>query len=562
MKTQAWLMHYPPGVPMALSPDALAQTPTLVHLIEQACRHHPERAAYRSLGSSLSFAQLERLSGYLAAYWSHLGLQPGDRVGVMLPNVLAYPVVAASVLRAGLVLVNINPLYTAEELAYQLQDSGAKAMVVFENFASTLSQCIARTSVEHVLIARLGDGMSPLKAFALNAWLRYGKRVIPPYALPGARTLTQAFKQGAQLAWTPPVVGGDDIALLQYTGGTTGVSKGAVLLHRQITANVLQCELWKRVAFADLPPHEPIVTIGALPLYHIFAFNVCWLLPLRLGGEVVLIPNPKDLQATLKEMARHRFHVFPVVNTLVNALLHHPDFDRVSWKSLRVCVGGGAAIQTAVAQAWEKATRRPICEGYGLSEASPCVTCNPTLGSPRLGTIGLPLPSTDVVLRDENDQAVPPGQTGEITVKGPQVMQGYWQRPEETAQVMTQEGYLKTGDMGVIDADGYLRIVDRKKDMIIVSGFKVYPNEIEQVAMGFTGVLECAAVGVPDEKTGEAVQLVVVSQSEKGLDRAAFSDYLAQHLTAYKRPHHMVWRTELLPKNTVGKVLRRALKTV
>jgi long-chain acyl-CoA synthetase len=572
MKSRPWLTHYPSGISPEIPIAQYQQTPTLVHLIEQACQRYRNRVAYRSLGSRLSFDQLDQISADLAAYWLSLGLQKGDRIGIMLPNVLAYPLVAASVIRAGCILVNINPLYTADELAYQLKDSGAKAIVVFENFAATLARCVHQTDVTHVVIARLGDGMPGFKAWALNTWLRYGKRVVPAYRLsdlPRAVLLPYAVEQGkiqreqalkSPPGWAWPTVTGNDIALLQYTGGTTGVSKGAVLLHRQITANVLQCETWKRVAFTDLPTDQAIVTIGALPLYHIFAFNVCWLLALRLGGELVLIPNPRDVSATLKEIARHRFHVFPVVNTLVNALLHHPLFHRVNWASLRICVAGGAAVQMPLAKAWEQATGHPIVEGYGLSEASPCVSCNPTMGQPQLGSVGLPLPSTDVRLIDENGQAVAPGQAGEIVVKGPQVMQGYWQKPDETSQVMTADGYLKTGDIGVMQADGYLRIVDRQKDMVIVSGFKVYPNELEQVAMSFAGVAECAAIGLPDDKTGEAVHLVVVPKAHQTIDKTALLAHFIAHLTAYKCPRHIWLRPEALPKNTVGKVLKRLLR--
>jgi long-chain acyl-CoA synthetase len=455
-------------------------------------------------------------------------------------------------------VVNVNPLYTPRELEHQLKDSGAKAIVIIENFASTLQQCIAATPVKHVVLAAMGDQLGLLKGALVNYVVRNVKKMVPAFDLPGAVRFNDAVAQGTRGTVRPVAIGPDDVAVLQYTGGTTGVSKGAVLLHRNVIANVLQSEVWNSPVMARVPAGEQPTGVCALPLYHIFAFTVGMMLGMRTGGKLILIPNPRDLKGFLKELSRHTFHSFPAVNTLFNGLANHPDFKTVNWGNLKVSVGGGMAVQGAVAKLWLEKTGCPICEGYGLSETSPSASCNPVTSTEYTGTIGVPLPSTDMKLLDDEGHDVPLGQPGEIAIKGPQVMAGYWQRPDETAKVMTPDGFFKSGDIGVMDERGYFRIVDRKKDMVLVSGFNVYPNEVEDVVARLEGVLECAVVGVADEKTGEAVKLVIVKK-DQGLTEEKVREYCRANLTGYKQPRVIEFRTDL-PKTPVGKILRRELR--
>ena len=555
MTDRPWLSSYPQGVPADI--DA-SQYSSLVGLMEESFAKYADRTAYSFMGKDVSYAETDKLSKAFGAYLQGLGLAKGDRVAVMMPNCPQYPIAVAAILRAGLILVNVNPLYTPRELEHQLKDSGAKAIVIMENFGTTLQQCIAATPIKHIVLAAMGDRLGFLKGALVNYVVRNVKKLVPHYSLPGAVRFNDALDQGASRTLQLPAIGPDDVAVLQYTGGTTGVSKGAVLLHRNVIANVLQSEAWNEPAMAQVPAGEQPTSVCALPLYHIFAFTVGMMLNMRTGGKLILIPNPRDLAGVLKELSKHTIHSFPAVNTLFNGLANHPDFNTVNWKNLKVSVGGGMAVQAAVAKLWLEKTGCPICEGYGLSETSPSATCNPTDSKAYTGTIGLPLPSTWLKLLDDEGREVPPGQPGEIAIKGPQVMAGYWQRPDETAKVMTPDGYFKSGDIGMVDERGYFKVVDRKKDMILVSGFNVYPNEIEDVVAQIPGVLECAAVGVADDKTGEAVKLVIVKKDES-LTEAQVREYCRANLTGYKQPRTVEFRGEL-PKTPVGKILRRELR--
>ena len=555
MTERIWLATYPEGVPADI--DA-SQYPSLVALIEEAFGKYADRTAYSFMGKDVSYAETDEQSRALAGYLQSLGLARGDRVAIMMPNVPQYPAAVAAILRAGYVVVNVNPLYTARELEHQMKDSGAKAIIIIENFAATLQQCIASTQIKHVVLASMGDRLGGLKGMLVNFVVRKVKKLVPPFSLPGAVRYNDAIAKGRGASFKKPDIGPDDVAVLQYTGGTTGVAKGAVLLHRNLIANVLQSEAWNEPVMKQIPAGQQSTSVCALPLYHIFAFTVNMMLGMRTGGKVILIPNPRDLPAVLKELSKHTFHSFPAVNTLFNGLANHPDFNSVDWSNLKVSVGGGMAVQGAVAKLWLEKTGCPICEGYGLSETSPSATCNPVTSKEFTGTIGLPIPSTWVRILDDDGHDVPLGQPGEIAIKGPQVMAGYWQRPDETAKVMTADGYFKSGDIGIMDERGYTKIVDRKKDMILVSGFNVYPNEIEDVVAAMPGVLEVAAVGVPDEKTGEAVKLVVVKK-DPGLTEEAVRKFCHDNLTGYKRPRVIEFRADL-PKTPVGKVLRRELR--
>jgi long-chain acyl-CoA synthetase len=556
IKSHPWLSAYPQGVPAEIDTSGYR---SLVDLMQESFQRYGDRAAYSFLGRRLSFAELDQRSQQLGAYLQSLGLVRGDRVAIMLPNVLQYPIAVAAVLRAGFVVVNVNPLYTARELEYQLKDSAAKAIVIIENFGTVLQQCLANTPVQHVVLCAMGDQLSWLKGVLVNQVVRKVKKMVPPFTLPTAVRFNEALARGAQLSLQTPEMGPDDLAVLQYTGGTTGVSKGAELLHRNLLANVLQSEAWNSPVMARVPAGEPLISICALPLYHIFAFTVNMMLSMRTGGMNVLIPNPRDIPAVLKELSQHRFHQFPAVNTLFNALLNHPDFDRVDWSHLKVSLGGGTAVQAAVAQRWLEKTGCPICEGYGLSETSPSASCNPTTSQSFSGTIGVPIPSTEMKIIDDDGHEVAVGQPGEIAIRGPQVMAGYWQRPDETARVMLPGGWFRSGDIGIQDERGYFRIVDRKKDMILVSGFNVYPNEVEDVVAQLPGVLECAVIGIPDEKSGEAVKLVVVRKDPQ-LSEDAIREHCKAQLTGYKHPRVIEFRADL-PKTPVGKILRRELRS-
>ncbi len=556
MNDRPWLAAYPEGVPADIDP---AQYPSLVALMEEAFQKHADRTAYSFMGKDISFAQTEVQSRQLAAYLQGLGLARGDRVAVMMPNVPQYPVAIAAILRAGFVAVNVNPLYTPRELEHQLKDSGAKAIIIVENFAATLQACIGATQVQHVVLCAMGDQLGLLKGLVVNYVVRKVKKLVPAFSLPGAVRFNDAVAKGARGTLQKPDLRPDDVALLQYTGGTTGVSKGAVLLHRNLIANVLQSEAWNEPAMRKIPEGVQPASVCALPLYHIFAFTANMMLAMRTGAKTILIPNPRDLAAVLKELSNHTFHSFPAVNTLFNGLANHPDFNTVDWKNLKVSVGGGMAVQSAVARLWLEKTGCPICEGYGLSETSPSASCNPVTTKEYTGTIGVPLPSTRMKLIDDEGRTVTePGRAGEIVIHGPQVMAGYWQRPDETAKVMTEDGYFKTGDIGTMDERGFFKIVDRKKDMVLVSGFNVYPNEVEDVVAALPGVMECAVVGVPDEKTGEAVKLVIVKKDPE-LTEAQVREFCKSNLTGYKQPRLIEFR-ESLPKTPVGKILRRELR--
>ena len=550
-----WLKSYEEGVPAEID---WTQYTSLTHLLEEAFRKYAARRAYVCMGKSMTFAELDRMSAQMAAWLQQRGLQPGARVAIMLPNVLQYPVAMAAVLRAGYTIVNVNPLYTARELQHQLVDSGAEALVVLENFAHTVAEVLGNTNVKHVIVGSMGDLLGGLKGTLVNLVVRKVKKMVPAWSLPGATPFKRMLAEGARLKLKPVTVGHEDIAFLQYTGGTTGVSKGAVLKHKHVIANVLQNEAWFGPTLARLPADAPTQFVCALPLYHIYALTVCALLGLRVGGTNLLIPNPRDIGGFIKELKSYRMNIFPAVNTLYNGLLNHPEFAGLDFSGLAVCPGGGMAVQKAVADKWLAVTGIPIVEGYGLSETSPVVAANRCDIKEFTGTIGLPLPSTEIRILDEASQEVPFGTAGEISVRGPQVMAGYWQRPDETAKVMTPDGFFKTGDIGVMNAQGYVKIVDRKKDMILVSGFNVYPNEVEDVVAAHPGVLEVACVGVPDQHSGEAVKLYVV-RKDKALTKDELMAYCKEQFTGYKRPKYIEFR-DSLPKTNVGKILRRELR--
>jgi len=553
-----WLKSYPAGVPADIDPTEYT---SIVQMLDEAFQKYRGRNAYVGFGKAMTFGEIDEHSKSFAAWLQSRGLEKGDRVAIMMPNVLQYPIAIAGILRAGLVVVNVNPLYTPRELEHQLKDSGAKAIVILENFATTLQQVIERTPVKHVVVAAMGDMLGMMKGTLVNFVVRHAKKMVPEFSLPGAHRWNAVLAEGTRLAFRPVPMDREDVAFLQYTGGTTGVSKGATLVHRNVIANVLQSEAWMQPGINNPPkppPPEQLVTVCALPLYHIFALTICCLLGMRTGGLVILIPNPRDLPALIKEIAPFKVNMFPAVNTLYNGLANHEEFRKLDFSGLRVSNGGGMAVQEAVARQWLDVTGCPICEGYGLSETSPSATCNPTDTDAYSGTIGLPLPSTEIAILDDDGRPVPLGQPGEIAIKGPQVMAGYWQRPDETAKVMTPDGFFKSGDIGIMDERGYTKIVDRKKDMILVSGFNVYPNEIEGVVAMHPDVLECAVVGVPDRNSGEAVKLFVVKKNESLTERD-LADYCAKNLTGYKKPKYIEFRTEL-PKTNVGKILRRELR--
>jgi len=553
-----WLQHYPPGVPAEVDVD---QYSSLVQLMDDGFTKYAQRNAYAYMDRLFTFAEIDRHSAAFGAWLQGRGLARGARVAIMMPNVVQYPIALAGVLRAGCVVVNVNPLYTPRELEHQLKDSGAEAIVILESFAHTLQQVIAKTSVKHVIVASLGDMLGFPKGVIVNFAVRRIKKMVPEFSLPGHVRFTDALDEGARGKLSPVTVGPQDVAFLQYTGGTTGVSKGATLTHRNLVANVLQLEAWVQPALTDTsrgPVPEQLIYICALPLYHVFALTVNCLGGIRLGTLNVLITNPRDMKGFVAELAKYRFNVLPGVNTLYNSLAENPEFQKLDFSSLRISNGGGMAVQQAVAEKWLKLTGVPIIEGYGLSETSPVATCNPIMSREYSGTIGLPFPNTEIAILDDAGQPLPLGQAGEIGIRGPQVMAGYWQRPDETAKSFTTDGFFKSGDIGIMDERGYIKIVDRKKDMIIVSGFNVYPNEVEGVVAMHPGVVECAAVGVPDERSGEAVKVFVV-RKDPALTEAQLMDFCKQHLTGYKKPKFIEFRDEL-PKSNVGKILRRELR--
>jgi long-chain acyl-CoA synthetase len=549
-----WLKQYPAGVPADID---TSQYGSLVELLEESFAKFADRKAFICMDKSISYRDLDEMSQAFAAFLQSKGLAKGARVALMMPNVLQYPIATAAVLRAGYAVVNVNPLYTPRELEHQLKDSGAEAIVVLENFAHTVEQVLPHTAIKQVIVASMGDLLG-FKGVIVNLVVRRVKKMVPAYSLPTAVAFNDALAAGKGLTFNKPKIGPDDVAFLQYTGGTTGVSKGATLLHRNIVANVLQNDAWLQPALASPPHVEQLLVVCALPLYHIFALTACYLLAVRAGGANLLIPNPRDIAGFIKELMKYQVNSFPAVNTLYNGLMHHPDFAKLDFSKLKISSGGGMAVQRPVAEQWKKITGCSIAEGYGLSETSPTLTCNPASMGEFNGSIGIPVPSTFISIRDDDGKELPIGEAGEICAKGPQVMVGYWNRPDETAKVMTADGYFRTGDIGVMAADGYIKIVDRKKDMILVSGFNVYPNEIEEVIASHPGVLECAVIGVPDEKSGEAVKAFVVKK-DPNLTAEDIVKFCRDQLTAYKVPRHVEFRTSL-PKTNVGKILRRQLR--
>ncbi|MFL9873440.1 long-chain fatty acid--CoA ligase [Paraburkholderia megapolitana] len=549
-----WLKSYPSGVPAEIDPTQYA---SIADLFEESFHKYRAKPAFACMGKEITYGELDTLSAKLGGWLQSKGIARGARVAIMMPNVLQYPVALAAILRAGYVVVNVNPLYTPRELEHQLKDSGAEAIILLENFAVTLQAVVANTSIKHIVVASLGDLLGP-KGLIVNFVVRRVKKMVPAWNLPGHVKFNDALAEGARRSFSPVKQGPDDIAFLQYTGGTTGVAKGATLLHRNLIANVLQSEAWLQPARAKRPDIDQFITVVALPLYHVFALTVCGLLTIRTGGLGVLIPNPRDIAGMIKSLQGYPITTIPAVNTLYNAMLNHPDFDKLDFSNLLVANGGGMAVREAVAKRWFERTNAPIIEGYGLSETSPCATCNPSNTAEYSGTIGLPMPSTEISIRDDEGNEVPLGQPGEVCIRGPQVMAGYWNRPDETAKVMTADGFFKSGDVGFMNERGYTKIIDRKKDMILVSGFNVYPNEIEDVVAKHPGVFEVAAVGVPDEHSGEAVKLFVVKKDPALTDAVLFA-YCKEQLTGYKRPRIIEFRTEL-PKSNVGKILRRELR--
>jgi long-chain acyl-CoA synthetase len=554
-----WLDHYPPGVPAHIDPAAFS---SMTALLEASWKTHARRDAAAFMGRRFSFAQIDERTRALAAWLQAKGIRRGDRVAVMMPNVPQYFVAIGAILRAGAAVVNVNPLYTARELQHQLSDSGATAIVVLENFAHTLEAVIGDTQVKHVVLASMGDMLGFAKGQLVNFVVRHVKKMVPEFRLPldGGRSVTRfnmAVADGTRARLEPVEIGPDDIAFLQYTGGTTGVSKGATLLHRNVIANVLQSEAWFKPVF-DRLGDKPLTTVCALPLYHIYALTICFLMGSRFGMMNVLIANPRDIPGFIETLRDFKVNMFPAVNTLFNALANEPAFASLDFSGLVLSCGGGMAVQRATAERWLKITGSPILEGYGLSETSPVATSNPLDSTEYTGTIGLPIPSTDIAIRDDRGADVPLGEPGEICIRGPQVMAGYWRRPDETAKVMTDDGFFRSGDVGIMDERGFVRIVDRKKDMILVSGFNVYPTEIEEVVSRHPGVLECAAVGVPDERSGEAVKLFVVRR-DPALAEEDIAAWCRENFTAYKRPKWIEFRDEL-PKSNVGKILRRELR--
>ncbi|RUW18734.1 long-chain fatty acid--CoA ligase [Mesorhizobium sp. M4B.F.Ca.ET.089.01.1.1] len=550
-----WLSSYSKNMPAEIGPLPYG---SIGDFLVGACKQFAGQPAFVCMGKAITYAELEQQSAAFGAYLQSKGLQKGARVALMMPNVLQYPVAMMAVLRAGFTVVNVNPLYTPRELEHQLKDSGAQAIVILENFANTLQAVIAKTSVKHVVVAAMGDMLGGLKGTLVNFVVRRVKKLVPAWSLPGHVKFNAALKAGAGLAFKPASVSADDIAFLQYTGGTTGISKGAILLHSNVLANVAQNALWLQDAYAVKPKPAHPNFICALPLYHIFALTVNALMGMQQGAQNVLIPNPRDIPGFVKELEKYPVHIFPGLNTLFNALLNNEDFRKLDFKPLILTLGGGMAVQRGVAERWKALTGCPVTEGYGLSETSPVATANKFSGGDFTGTIGLPLPSTEIAIRDDDGNNVPLGEVGEICIRGPQVMAGYWNRPDETAKVMTKDGYFKSGDMGFMDERGYTKIVDRKKDMILVSGFNVYPNELEEVVAQHPGVLEVAAIGVPDEHSGEVPKLFVV-RKDPALTLETLTAYCRENLTGYKRPKYIEFRTEL-PKTPVGKILRRALR--
>jgi len=551
MMEKPWLKSYPPGVPAHID---LSGYSSIVDVLEHSCSKYKDRMAYHNMGAELSYSELDYLTRNFAASLQDMGLQPGDRIALMMPNILQYPVALFGALRAGLVIVNTNPMYTARELRHQLVDAGAKAIVVVENFASVLESVLDEVPLEHIITTSVGELLDFPKSLLVNFVLRYVKKTVPAWKLPGSERFQDVLDRGKKLPLKPVNIAFEDIAFLQYTGGTTGVAKGAMLTHRNIVANLLQARAW--LAQLDSESHETIIT--ALPLYHIFALTANCLTFLYLGGSNVLVTDPRNMPGFVKELARHPFTAITGVNTLFNALLHTEGFADLDFSSVKMALGGGMAVQKAVAEQWKKVTGVTLVEAYGLTETSPAACINPVNLEAYNGYIGLPISSTDGAIMADDGQLLPVGEIGELCIRGPQVMKGYWQRPEATSEVLDADGWLHTGDIALMTEDGYFKIVDRKKDMILVSGFNVYPNEIEDVLALHPKVLEVAAIGVPDEKSGEVVSLFVVKK-DPSLTKEEVIEFCKDNLTGYKRPRYVEFMDEL-PKSNVGKILRRELR--
>lgn len=548
---QTWFKSYPDGVNYEINPDAYQ---SITEMFNESVSKYKDAVAYTNMGVHITYGELDESARDFAAFLqNHVGLKKGDRIAIQLPNLIQYPIALFGALRAGLIVVNTNPLYTAREMKHQFNDSGARAIIILANFAHTLEEILPETKIEKVVVTQIGDMLGFPKSLLVNFVLKYIKKMVPAYNLPSAISFFEALDIGAQEKFVAPIIQPEDLAFLQYTGGTTGVAKGAMLTHRNMVANVLQIGEWMKKNLVELK--ETVVT--PLPLYHIFSLTVNCLSFMRIGARNILITNPKDIPAFIKVLSQRNYTVLTGVNTLFNALMNHPQFTSIDFKKLKISVAGGMALQKAVAERWKKLTQTPLVEGYGLTESSPVVCCNPIDGSDRVGTIGLPLPSTEIRFVDDNDADSPIGEPGELCVRGPQVMKGYWQRPDETQKVMLNGGWLKTGDVAVFDPDGFLKIVDRKKDMILVSGFNVYPNEIEDVVASHSQVAEVAAVGVADEKSGEVVKIFVVKKGE--VSQEDLIAHCRKNLVGYKIPKYIEFRSEL-PKTNVGKILRRALR--
>jgi long-chain acyl-CoA synthetase len=552
METAPWFEHYTKGVPHEINPD---QYSSIIDLIESSFKKYGKLPAYDCMGATLTFSDVDAMTQQFAAYLQNeTNLKKGDRIAIQMPNLLQYPIALFGALRAGLIVVNTNPLYTEREMAHQFKDSGAKALVVLANFASKVEAVLSQTDLEYVFVTEIGDLLPFPKNIIVNAAVKYLKKMVPPYNLPKAIPFKRAIRIGAGKRFSPVKIQNSDIAFLQYTGGTTGVSKGAMLTHRNMIANMLQISAWMEPFASD--GKETVIT--PLPLYHVFALTVNCLSMMRFGARNILIPNPRDMQAFIKEMKKYKFSIFTGVNTLFNGLLNQADFKELDFSTLKITVGGGMAVQNVVAEKWKSVTGTPLVEGFGLTESSPVLTCNPLGNKERIGTIGIPLPSTEIKIMDDNDVEVPLGERGELWGRGPQIMKGYWNRQDETDKVLTKDGWLKTGDVAIMDKDGFFKIVDRKKNMILVSGFNVYPNELEDVIAKHPKVLEVAVIGVPDAKTGEAIKVFVVKKDE-GLTQEEVAEFCRQQFTGYKVPKYYEFKKEL-PKTNVGKILHRQLK--
>jgi long-chain acyl-CoA synthetase len=550
MKSFPWFKNYPEGVPQEIEMNVFQ---SVVQLFEESCRKYNEKVAFENMGVRLTYAQVDKLSRDFGAFLQGLGLKKGERIAIQMPNLLQFPIAFFGALRAGLIVVNTNPLYTPREMEHQFRDSGAVAIVIVANFASNLEKIISKTQIRHIIVTELGDMLGGLKGALVNFVVKKVKKMVPPYNLPGALSFKESLRKGQGLNLTPASVTNEDIAVLQYTGGTTGVSKGAQLSHGNLVNHNTMITHWFHPYLKD---EGDDVIITAIPMYHIFALTVNGLLMFSTGVKNVLITNPRDMKAFCKELRKHKFTIMTGVNTLFNGLMNYPTFKDLDFSHLKGAIGGGMAVQDAVARRWKEVTGKPLLEGYGLSETSPVLCCNPLDGKHRMGTIGIPMPSTEVAIFDDSGNQLPQGETGEICARGPQVMSGYWK--QDNSGVFYPGGWFKTGDIGNMDAEGFFRIVDRKKDMIKVSGFNVFPNEIENVIAGHPKVLEVAAIGVPDERSGEVIKAFVVKR-DQSLTENELRDFCKQNMTNYKVPKHFAFKKEL-PKTNVGKILRRALK--